>query len=155
MYKEYLIVTAIFLAAFSFEVIAETCVLPDGEIIQSCKKVDENANVLVSWEFAKEREDNSVLPLDEIAGTKVYFNRLVDNWWPKANTYDNTVKAVYVNLPAGEYTIFGTTIDTDDQESIPSNKITSTIVDAVESRPKPNAPVFSVTTTTITKISIQ
>lgn len=147
--------TVVLFFLLSFSVSAETCTLPDGEVIQDCKTVDSNANILVSWEFATEREDNSKLPLDEIAGTKVYFNRLVDNWWPPAKTYDNTVKAVYVYMPAGDYSMFATTIDTDNQESVASNQITSTIVDNVESRPKPKAPVFSVTTTTITRVLIQ
>jgi len=139
MKKLLMIFTLLF--TFSFNVNAETCTLIDNTVVDNCVQLDQNANVLVSWVIATEYTDNKPMPLSDVKGTKIYFHRIIDNHWPAAVTYNNTITGAYVYIEPGEYEVFGTTISVIAGESIPSNKVVKT---AIDNTSKPNPPIITV-----------
>lgn len=86
-----------------------------------------------SWTNATQRVDGSALPASEIAETRIYCDgQLV------ITVTDGSTAATY-DFGVGEHRCVATHVDTDGQESDPSNEVVFQILPA-----RPNPPVFSV-----------
>lgn len=88
-----------------------------------------------TWTNPTTRIDGSALDIADIASTRIYCD---GDTSPTLETLDNG-EAINGDFGIGDHSCFATTVDTDGQESDPSNTVNFTITPA-----RPNPPVLSV-----------
>lgn len=93
------------------------------------------APVDMSWDHPALRTDGTALPLDQIAETRFYCDGEF------AAAFPAPAEAGQLELGLGTHECYATTVDTDGQESDPSNSITVTVLPARPSPPSLDQPV--------------
>lgn len=89
----------------------------------------------LEWTNAVERIDGTTFdPATEQAEIRIYCNGVPTPMFVSTGAATSLTEIV----PAGNYTCYATTVDTDGQESFPSNEITKTVTKAL-----PNPPVLT------------
>lgn len=96
------------------------------------------ATAIVEWDNPTQREDGSILPLSEIAYTKVMWGSCTSTGGlgtvqGQVNVPSPNAAVELQNIPSGTYCFAATTVDTEGQESILSNVFPKTFT---KSRPK-------------------
>lgn len=96
------------------------------------------ATAIVEWDNPTQREDGSILPLSEIAYTKVMWGSCTSTGGlgtvqGSINVPSPSASVEVQNIPAGTYCFAATTVDTEGQESVLSNVLPKTFN---KSRPK-------------------
>lgn len=149
----FLIFTTVFSVLYSYQAQAESCTTDGISFIENCLIADPGGNIIISFILPTERTvcpadlpadttcvDNAPLPISEIDYIKIYFHEInLDHWTEIKVPAQYT--AVKIKKPAGEYEIFGTTVDTYGKESIASNSINEIIEDIIQQYiPSPNPP---------------
>ena len=82
----------------------------------------------LAWVAPSEREDNTGLPLSEIAGYRIYYGTEAGNYQNQFEINDGSAdQAEIVNVPSGAYYLVMTTIDTAGRESSYSSEVVVTI----------------------------
>ena len=88
-----------------------------------------------TWTNATQRVDGSPFPAAELAETRIYCD---GNATPVVTVVDGS-QAATVEFTVGSHSCYATHVDTDGQESDPSNTVTFVVTPA-----RPNPPVLSV-----------
>ena len=88
-----------------------------------------------SWTNATQRVDGSAFPASELAETRIYCD---GDTAPVITVVDGTQAASF-DFGLGSHSCFATHVDTDGQESVPSNTVTFAVLPSA-----PNPPVLSV-----------
>ena len=82
------------------------------------------APVQLDWVAPTERQDNTALPVEEIAGFKAYYGLESGVYTDSITIPDNTATSTVIDLPTGFiYDIVMTTYDTEGRESIYSEAV--------------------------------
>jgi len=111
------------------------CTLPDGSNVTDCQEKygsdnNEAPNTLIHWTQPTLKENGKDLAKEDIENSRVYFQRLHDNWWSNYTFEGGLDNSLYIYKPPEVYSIIVTFFGDGGLESAPTDAVVYTIKDS-------------------------